>query len=208
MNRMDQHEVINAITHFVGFLLAVASVPVLITLAAMNGNVVHVTTMSVYSASLILLYLVSTLYHAAPPGRVKEVLRAVDHMAIYLLIAGTYTPFLLISMADNWGWPLFFTLWTLAAIGIGLKVFFTDRFDLISTLAYIAMGWAGLAAIIPMYESLPFVSFVLVLSGGLAYTLGVVFYLWEDLPHHHGIWHLFCIGGSVCHFIGVFWLIP
>lgn len=205
--RWPSHEVVNALTHFVGFLLAVGGVPVLITWAAMNGSALHVTTMSVYSASLILLYLISTLYHAAPVGRVKEVLQAMDHMAIYLLIAGTYTPFLLISLGGTWGWSLFGVLWALAAVGVGVKAVYVDRFDLVSTLAYILMGWAGLVAIVPLYESLPWVSFVLVLAGGLAYTLGAVFYLWERMPHNHGIWHLFCIAGSTCHFIAIFWLV-
>lgn len=205
--RWPSYEVVNVVTHFIGFLLAVGSVPVLITMAAMNGSAMHVTAMSVYSASLILLYLASTLYHAAPVGRVKEVLQAMDHMAIYLLIAGTYTPFLLISLGGVWGWSMFGAMWTLAALGIGVKAVFADRFDLISTIAYILMGWAGLVAIVPLYEALPAVSFNLVLVGGIAYTVGAGFYLWESLPLNHGIWHLFCIGGSVCHFIAVLWLV-
>lgn len=195
------------VTHLIGFLLAVGSVPFLITVAAMKGSALHVTTMSVYSASLILLYLASTLYHAAPVGRIKEVLQAVDHMAIYLLIAGTYTPFLLISLGGVLGWGLFIALWILAALGIGVKAVFADRFNLVSTIAYILMGWAGMVAIVPLHEALPAVSFNLVLAGGIAYTVGAGFYLWERLPHNHGIWHLFCIGGSVCHFIAAFWLI-
>lgn len=207
-HRLPTHEIVNALTHLAGFLFAVGGVPVLITFAAMNGDATHITAMSVYSASLITLYLVSTLYHAAPPGRAKDVLQALDHMSIYLLIAGTYTPFLLISLPNAWGWSLFFGLWTLAAIGIGLKAVFVDRFNLLSTIAYLVMGWAGLIAIVPLYEALPLAAFHLVLAGGLAYTLGTVFYLWESLPHHHGIWHLFCLAGSVCHFFAVFRLVP
>lgn len=208
VHRWPVHEIVNALTHFAGFLFAVGGVPVLLTLAAMNGNVTHVTTMSVYSASLIILYLVSTLYHAAPPGRAKKLLQALDHMSIYLLIAGTYTPFLLISLGGVWGWSLFGVLWAFAAVGIGLKAVFVDRFNIVSTIAYLLMGWAGLVAIVPLYEALSFSAFALVLAGGLAYTFGAVFYLWESLPHHHGIWHLFCLAGSVCHFIAVFHLVP
>lgn len=205
--RWPAHEIVNTLTHFIGFLLALGSVPVLITMAAMNGDTTHVVTMSVYSASLILLYLISTLYHAAPRGRLKDVLQALDHMAIYLLIAGTYTPFVLIELGGKTGWALFFALWGLAAIGIGVKAVFVDRFDVISTVAYILMGWAGLVAIVPLYHALPHVSFALVLAGGIAYTVGALFYLWESLPHNHGIWHIFCVAGSTCHFIAIFWLV-
>ncbi|MDX1442760.1 MAG: hemolysin III family protein [Gammaproteobacteria bacterium] len=207
-HRWTTHELVNTVTHAAGFLLALGSVPVLITLAAVNGSAREVTTFSIYSATLILMYLASTLYHAARPGRVKDILQALDHMAIYLLIAGTYTPFLLVGLGDMTGWILFYTLWGLALVGIGVKVFFTNRFDLVSTLAYLLMGWAGLAAIGPLYEKLPGPAFALVIAGGLCYTLGAVFYVWERLPHNHGIWHLFCLAGSVTQFIAVFFLLP
>ena len=206
--RLDRAELINTLTHAVGFLLALGSVPVLITLAAMNGSARHVSIFSVYSATLILMYLASTLYHAAPPGRGKQVLQALDHMAIYLLIAGTYTPFLLVGMDNLTGWILFYVLWGLALVGIGVKIFFTSQFDLVSTLAYLLMGWAGLAAIGPLYEALPTTAFSLVIAGGLSYTFGSVFYVWERLPHNHGIWHVFCLTGSVLQFIAVFYLLP
>lgn len=202
-----RHEFVNALTHFLGFLFAMGGVPVLLTMASLNGTAVEVITFSIYSASLILLYLVSTLYHATPPGRVKEVLQALDHMAVYVLIAGTYTPFLVARLGGAWGWSLFVMLWTLAAIGIGLKIFYTNRYDLISTVAYILMGWAGMVAIVPLYRALPGISFALVLTGGVAYTAGTIFYRWESLPHNHGIWHVFCLAGSICHFIAVFYLL-
>lgn len=202
-----KHEVVNALTHLAGFLFALTAVPVLITLATLNGTATEVVTFSVYSASLVLLYLVSTLYHAAPPGRVKVVLQALDHMAVYVLIAGTYTPFLLVALGGIIGWSLFGVLWGLAAIGIGVKAVFIDRFDLFSTIAYVLMGWIGLVAIVPLYEKLPAVSFLFVLAGGIAYTVGAIFYRWETLPHNHGIWHVFCLIGSICHFIAVSWLL-
>lgn len=207
-HRWPRHEIVNVVTHGIGLLLAVVSVPVLITLAALNGSMREVTVFSIYSASLILMYLASTLYHAAPPGRTKEILQALDHMAIYLLIAGTYTPFLLIGLDNRIGWILLYVLWGLAAVGIGVKVFFTNRFDLVSTVAYLLMGWAGLAAIGPLYEALPGPAFGLVIAGGLSYTFGAVFYVWERLPHNHGIWHVFCLAGSVLQFIAAFFLLP
>lgn len=202
-----RHEFVNAVTHFIGFLFALGGVPVLITVASFNGTATEVATFSIYSASLILLYLVSTVYHAAPPGRAKEVLQSLDHMAVYLLIAGTYTPFLLARLGGVLGWSIFGVLWTLAAIGIGFKVFFTNRYDLASTVAYVLMGWIGLVAIVPLYQALPGSSFAFVLAGGVMYTVGAVFYRWEALPHNHGIWHLFCLAGSVLHFIAVFHLL-
>ncbi|MCG8435148.1 MAG: hemolysin III family protein [Gammaproteobacteria bacterium] len=201
------HEIVNTLTHFAGFLLAIGAVPVLITMAALYGTAREISTFSIYSAALILTYLASTLYHAAPPGALKRFLHRLDHMSIYLLIAGTYTPFLLISLGGAWGWSLFGVLWGLAAVGIVIKVFFVGRFDLISTLAYVLMGWAGLVAIVPLYENLPPVSFKLVLIGGACYTLGALFYLWRSFPHHHGIWHVFCVAGSVLQFIAVFYLL-
>lgn len=206
--RIPPHEVVNAATHFAGFLLAVGGVPVLITVAALFGTAREVSTYSIYSATLILTYLASTLYHLWPAGTVKQVLHRLDHMAIYLLIAGTYTPFLIVGLGDIWGWSLFGVLWGLAIVGLGIKAIFPYRFRMISTLAYILMGWAGLAAIGPLAHSLPAASFQLVLAGGLSYTLGAVFYLWRRIPHHHGIWHVFCVGGSVLHFIALFYLLP
>lgn len=206
--RWTREEVANALTHFFGFILAIGGVPVLITVAALYGTATEVSTFSIYSATLILMYLASTLYHAAPPGALKDILHRLDHMSIYLLIAGTYTPFLIVGMGDVWGWSLFFVLWGLAAVGLGVKAVFPYRFRLVSTLAYVLMGWAGLAAIVPLARSLPEVSFVLVLAGGLSYTLGAVFYLWRSFPYYHAIWHVFCMTGSILQFIAVFFLLP
>lgn len=206
--RWTAAEAANTLTHFLGLLLAIGAAPVLITVAALYGTAREVSTFSVYSATLILTYLASTLYHAAPPGPVKALLHRLDHMTIYLLIAGTYTPFLLVGMGDTWGWSLFFVLWGLAALGLGIKAAFPYRWRRVSTLAYVLMGWAGLVAIVPLSRSLPEPAFVLVLAGGLSYTLGAVFYLWRAFPHHHAIWHLFCLGGSVLQFIAVFFLLP
>jgi hemolysin III len=205
--RWTPEEIANTLTHLVGLLLAIVCVPLLITAAA-HDTAATVAPFGVYGAALILTYLVSTLYHGAPHGVLKRALHRLDHMAIYLLIAGTYTPFLIVGLRGVWGWSLFVVLWGLAAVGLGIEAFFPHRLRVLSTSAYVLMGWAGLAAIVPLSRSLPHPSFVLVLAGGLSYTLGAAFYLWRRLEHHHAIWHLFCLGGSVLQFIAVLYLLP
>lgn len=202
-----RHEFINAVTHFVGLVLALSAAPVLIVMASLNGSPEKLYTFIVYSASLILLYLVSTLYHAWPAGRTKKLLQKMDHMMVYVLIAGTYTPFLIGELGGWLGWSMFFLQWTLAAVGIGVKAVHGDNYDFISTIAYLLMGWIGLIAIVPMYEELPQVSFTLVLAGGIAYTIGTVFYRWESMPFNHGIWHVIVLVASACHFAAVFQLL-
>lgn len=205
--RWPRHEFFNTVTHFIGLVLALSAVPVLIVMASIKGTPEELYTFIVYSASLILLYLVSTLYHAWPAGRTKKVLQKMDHMMVYVLIAGTYTPFLVGELGGWIGWTMFFMQWTLAAVGIGMKAVHGDRYDLISTVAYLLMGWIGLIAIVPLYDELSEVSFSLVLAGGIAYTIGTVFYRWETLPHNHAIWHVIVLVASACHFAAVFYLI-
>ena len=202
-----RHEFINAVTHFIGLVLALSAAPVLIVMASLNGTPEELYTFIVYSASLILLYLVSTLYHAWPHGRTKKLLQKMDHMMVYVLIAGTYTPFLVAALGGWLGWGMFFLQWTLAATGIAIKAkrgIQTARDDFISTVAYLLMGWVGLIAIVPMVDHLPPESFTLVLAGGIAYTVGTVFYLWESMPFNHGIWHVIVLVASACHFAAVF----
>lgn len=205
--RWPRHEFFNALTHFIGLVLALAAVPVLIMMASLNGTRTELYTFIVYSAALILLYLVSTLYHGWPPGRTKRLLQKLDHMMVYVLIAGTYTPFLLAELGDVLGWSLFFLLWTLAAAGIGVKAVHGDRYDLVSTVAYLLMGWVGLVAVVPLYRELPETSFMLVLAGGIAYTIGTVFYRWESIPFNHAIWHVIVLLASGLHFAAVFNLV-
>ena len=200
-------ELWNTATHFLGVLLTVGAAPVLITLAALFGNIREIVTFSIYSATLMLTYLISTAYHFVTPGRLKHALRRADHIAIYLLIAGTYTPFLIVGLRGTWGWSLFGILWGLAFVGFLTKLKFGHRFDTVSTVAYILMGWIGLVAIVPLIHSLPTASMVLIIVGGVAYTIGAVFYSWESLRFHHAIWHLFCLTGSVLQFIAVFFLL-
>ncbi|MGH8369606.1 MAG: PAQR family membrane homeostasis protein TrhA [Gammaproteobacteria bacterium] len=200
-------ELWNTLTHFLGLLLTVGAAPVLITVAALYGKLSQVVTFSIYSATLILTYLISTGYHFARPGPLKHALRRADHISIYLLIAGTYTPFLVIAVRGVLGWSLFAVLWALAFIGFVTKLRFGHRYDVLSTVAYVLMGWIGLLAFVPLIHNLPLPAFVLVIVGGVSYTVGAVFYAWESLPFNHAIWHLFCLTGSVLQFIAVFFLL-
>ena len=200
-------EIWNTLLHLLGLILVIGALPVLITLAALHGTVMEVVTFSIYGATLAVLYLVSTLYHYVKPSPLKRALRRADHITIYYLIAGTYTPFCLVALGGVLGWSLFVLLWVLAITGTVFKLMVAHRFELFSTLLYIAKGWAGLVVIVPLYHALPFPSFVLVLVGGVCYTLGVAFYTWEGLRFNHAIWHFFCLAGSVTQFIAVFFLL-
>jgi hemolysin III len=200
-------ELWNTLLHFAGLLLAIGAVPVLITLAALRGGAMEVVTFSIYGATLTATYLVSTLYHYAKPGPLKRILRRADHISIYYLIAGTYTPFLLVALKGVWGWSLFVVLWSLAIIGTLFKLLAAHRFEVFSTILYIAKGWAGLLVLVPLAHALPLPSFVLVLVGGASYTLGAGFYTWDKLHFNHAIWHFFCLAGSVLQFIAVFFLL-
>ncbi len=169
-------------------------------MAALRGDAWHVVSCAVYGATLVLLFTSSTLYHSFRIPRVKHVLRIVDHSSIYLLIAGTYTPFLLVSLRGRWGWSLFAIVWGLALAGIVFQVFFVRRFRLAKTLIYLAMGWLAVVAVKPLLARVPRPGLLWLLAGGLSYTLGAVFYLWKKLPYHHSVWHLFVLAGSVCHY--------
>lgn len=198
-----REEVANAITHGVGALASAVGGAVLITLAVLSGDAWLIAGSSVYVGSLVLLYTASTLYHAIPHEGAKARLQIFDHCAIYVLIAGTYTPFLLMNLRGGWGWSLFGVVWGLAAIGVVFKLFFTGRFVLASTLVYLGMGWLALVAIGPMRQALPGTTLLWLLAGGLFYTVGTVFYLNRRMPYGHAVWHLFVLGGSVCHFAAV-----
>lgn len=200
-------EVWNTLLHLLGLVLVLGALPVLLTLAAEHGTTMEVVTFSLYGATVAGLYLVSTLYHYVKPGPVKRILRRADHITIYYLIAGTYTPFLLVALGGVLGWSLFALLWSLALLGTLFKLKVAHRFELLSTLLYIVKGWVGLFVIVPLYHALPLPSFVLVLVGGVCYTLGVAFYSWDRLPYNHAIWHVFCLAGSITQFIAVFFLL-
>jgi hemolysin III len=200
---MVKEETINAVTHGAGAVLGAAGLAVLVVLAALRGDARHVVSCAIYGATLVLLFTSSTLYHSFRGPRVKHVFRVIDHSSIYLLIAGTYTPFLLVSLRGAWGWSLFGVVWGLALAGIAFQIFFVDRFRLAQTLIYLGMGWLVVLATRPLLQRVPLGGLLWLLAGGLSYTLGAVFYLWRRLPYHHGIWHLFVLAGSVCHYFAI-----
>jgi hemolysin III len=196
-------EIANSISHGLGFVLALVAAPILVVAALRRGTTSDLIAVSVFAGAMALLYLSSTLYHALPRGRVKEAFHVLDHAAIYLLIAGTYTPFTLGVLQGRWGWTLFGLVWGLAAVGILTKVFAGIRWHGLSTIVYVVMGWLVLIAAKPLWESLPTAGLLWLLAGGIAYTGGVFFYVRKDLRFGHLVWHLFVVAGSACHFVAV-----
>jgi hemolysin III len=197
------NEIANAVTHGIGSILGVAGLVVLIVFADLYGTARHVVAVSVFGATLIMLYLASTLYHSIPGARAKRVLRIIDHASIYLLIAGTYTPFALISLQGAWRWTVFGVVWGLAIAGVTLKAFFTGRFGIVSCVIYLAMGWMSLVLIKPLLGVISPLGIFWLAAGGVAYTVGVLFYTWKSFSYSHALWHLFVMAGSTCHFFAV-----
>ena len=196
-------EWVNAATHGLGAVASAAGGAVLISLALHVGDAWQILGISVYAASLVLLYSASTLYHAVRHEIAKARLRVFDHCAIYLLIAGTYTPFTLGVLRGTWGWTMLATVWSLAVAGILYKLFFLGRFPRLSTAMYLAMGWLGLALVPPLLRMLPTSTLLWLLAGGLAYTAGTVFFHSRRIPYAHAIWHGFVLAGSACHFVAI-----
>lgn len=196
-------EIANSLTHGLGLALSIVGLSVLVTFAAFSRDAWVVVGCAVFGVSLVVLYAASTLYHALRAPRLKWCLRVLDHGAIFLLIAGTYTPFLLVSLRGPWGWSLFGVVWALAVAGMVLKLFLLGRFRIMSTLIYLFMGWLVLIAFKPLAGALPHASLMMLLAGGVAYTAGTIFYSWERLPYHHAVWHVFVLAGSACHFFAV-----
>ena len=202
-------ELANSITHGVGIALSIAGLALLTTFSSLHGDAWLITSTTIFGVTLVALYTSSTLYHSFRSVELKQLLRKFDHAAIFLLIAGTYTPFVLVTLRGPWGWSLFGVIWGLAAVGIALKFWFTGRYRLLSTGIYLVMGWLVLTAMRPLLIALPRPAFVLLLAGGLCYTGGAAFYLWKRLPYHHAIWHLWVLAGSICHWAAVFfYLVP
>jgi hemolysin III len=202
-------EIAHAITHGVGLLLSVAALAILVVFASLRGNAWHIVSSSIYGTTLVLLYTASTFYHALPSPRAKGVFRVLDHAAIYLLIAGTYTPFTLVNLRGGWGWALFGVVWGLAIFGIVLEAVAKQRVRILSLVLYLGLGWLVAVAVKPLLDSVAGGGLVLLLLGGLAYSGGVVFYSWHRLPYHHAVWHVFVMAGSACHFFAVlFYVIP
>lgn len=196
-------EIANAITHGLGVALSIAALVLLIVVAATRGNGWHLASAIVYGTTMFLLYLSSTLYHSIPGDKARHVFKIIDHSAIYLLIAGTYTPFTLVTLRDSGGWWLFGIVWSLAAAGIALEAFWVYRPKWVSAAVYLGMGWLVVVAMRPLVINLASAGVWLLVAGGLAYTLGTVFYVLKRIPYMHAVWHLFVLGGSACHFLAV-----
>lgn len=197
-------EVVNSITHGIGALLSIAALVVLIVVAGNQGDIRHLVSFSIYGSTLILLYLSSTLYHSFSSPRIKNLFARFDHVSIFLLIAGTYTPILLTNIRGVWGWSLFGIIWGLALTGAVIRAIYLHRFRKLMVAVYLLMGWMFLIAGKQVYLSLPTVSLMFLVLGGIAYSVGVIFYMWRTLPYSHGIWHLFVLSGSVLHFFAIY----
>lgn len=200
-------EKLNALTHGLGTLLALVGLIALVAAAHLYGGIWHLISFSIYGLALVMLYLASTLYHSFRDEKLKYIFKIFDHVAIYLLIAGTYTPFTLVPLHGTLGWTIFGMIWGMACIGIGFKIFFVKRFKFFSTVCYIIMGWFMIIAIKPLIAVLPMAGLYWLIAGGVLYTAGSVFYLARRLPYNHMIWHLFVLAGSVCHFITIFFYV-
>jgi hemolysin III len=196
-------EIANWVTHGIGLIASIAGLTLLIVFASLRGDAWHVVSFTVFGLALLILYTASTLYHAERRARAKTFFRKLDHAAIFLLIAGTYTPFLLTNLRGPWGWSLFGVIWGLCGAGAVFQLIFGERYRLISTLAYVFLGWLIVVALRPMLTHVPHGGLWLLLAGGLCYTVGVVFYLWHRLRYHHAVWHTFVLGGSACHYLAV-----
>jgi hemolysin III len=202
-------EIVNSVTHGIGFSLSVAGLVILVVLGAKRGDVWRIVSFSIYGVTLAALYAASTLYHSFHATRARDALRVIDHSAIYLLIAGSYTPFALVTLRGAWGWAIFGVVWGLAFAGISVKVFLLKKSLIISTALYLAMGWLAVIAIRPVLASLEPKGFAWLLGGGACYTIGVIFHFLKRTPFMHAIWHLFVLAGSICHYFAVlFYVLP
>ncbi|HKX33063.1 MAG TPA: hemolysin III family protein [Blastocatellia bacterium] len=202
-------EIANSLTHGLGLILSLAGLAALIFLAWTQGTVWHLTGCSIYGVSLVLVYAASTLYHSIQRPRLKEIFRLIDQVAIYIVIAGTYTPFTLVNLRGFWGWLLLTLVWSLSLFGIAFKIVFANRYQAVSILLYVLNGWAAIIAVKPLLASIPTGGLAWILAGGAAYMVGLVFYGWERLPFNHTIWHLFVMAGSICHYLAVmFYVLP
>lgn len=209
-----REEIANSVTHGIATVLSIAGLSVLTSFASVFGTAWHVVSCSIYGATQILLFTASTLYHSVSNPRVKSILRVFDHAAIFLLIAGTYTPFTLVNLRGPWGWTIFGLVWAIAIIGILLRAWWMRgtlmrQKAIWRTLPYMGMGWLAVVAIKPILENVAPGGIALIIAGGLAYTVGSIFYVWKRLPYNHAIWHIFVIAGSAFHFFAVlFYVIP
>ena len=204
-----KEEIASSISHGIGAALGIAALVILVVFAAIKGDPWRVVSFSIYGVSLVILYLASTFYHAFRKPAIKQVFKICDHASIYILIAGTYTPFTLVTLRGPWGWTLFGIIWGLAIFGVIFKSIFIHKFKLISTILYVLMGWFIVIAMKQVIISLEIMGLIWLIIGGLAYTGGVYFYLNDKIKYNHAIWHLFVLAGSVCHFFSIlFYVLP
>lgn len=197
-------EIGNASTHALGALLSIVAIILLAVFSAGQNDSVKLVSGIVFGCTLFLMYMSSTVYHSISHPKIKHLFRILDHASIYLLIAGSYTPFVLITLKGSLGWTMFTIIWSLAFAGVLFKLFFVHKFELLSTLIYLLMGWMALLVIKPLYQSLPLGGLAYIVAGGLCYSIGVIFFIWERLKFSHVLWHLFVLAGSICHFFAVF----
>ena len=201
--RLPVEEIANCVTHGVGLALSVAGLVALVVVAWVYGGAWQVVSGSVYGASLVTIYAASTFYHGARRARAKRLLQVLDHCCIYLLIAGTYTPFTLVTLRGGWGWTLFGLVWGLALAGILFRVIFGNRYRPVAVASYVLLGWLCVIAVKPILATVPTGAILWIVAGGVAYTSGVAFFASERIRHGHAIWHLFVLGGSICHFFAI-----
>lgn len=201
---MENGEKFNTYSHLAGALLALAGSVVLVILGVLGGDVWKIVSFAIYGTTLVLLYGFSTLYHNAARGKAKVLLQKLDHNAIYLLIAGSYTPFTLVSLRGPWGWSLFGVVWGLALLGMSQELWLQQKTRLVSLVIYILMGWVALVAVVPLVAVLSWSGFAWLAAGGIAYTAGIIFFVYENKhPHWHGIWHIFVLAGSALHYCAI-----
>ena len=200
-------EIAHAISHGIGIPLSITALVLLVAFSALYGNAWHVASTAIYGSTLILLYTASTLYHGIHHDKARPILQKLDHAAIYLLIAGTYTPFALVTLNGSWGWTLFSLVWGLAVVGLSLVLWGSKRLQRWSLALYLLMGWLALIAIEPLIDNIRTGGLILLVAGGLSYSIGAGFYAWKRLKWNHAIWHLFVLGGSMLHFFAVFFYV-
>lgn len=204
-NQSHTEELANTLSHGLGLLAALCATPFLMSHAAQQGDVLFRVGTGVFAATMILLYLASTLYHGLPQGRAKRIFQIIEHSAIYFLIAGTYTPFMLGALRGPWGWTLFGLIWGLAAVGIATTIIGRAAHPIFTTSLYLAMGWLIVIAAKPFLNEVPTAGLIWLVAGGLSYTLGVIFFATDSRVHYgHLIWHLFVLVGTLCHFVAIF----
>ena len=198
-----REELVNGITHGVGLLMSIVGSVMLVIPANVHGDIKRIICFGIYGSSLIAMYAASTLCHSFPSGRIKNIFTLIDYSAIYLLIAGTYTPLVLISLKGVWGWSFFGTIWIMALTGIAVTLILGERAQVLSIVIYLLMGWLGVVAIPHIVKNISFNAIVFLVTGGILYSLGIIFYRWEKLLFHHAIFHIFVLGGSLCHYFAI-----